>query len=103
MKEIFVHSLNAGCLTEPRYIQIVVLVALHVVVLLNLFVLVLKWAFRKTSDRALVFFLVVVTIIHRPVEQVVFVVEEEMYTERDDMWAVVEEEYHTVEKAGEFR
>lgn len=34
--------------------------------------------------------------------QVVFVVDE-MHTKRDDMWALEEERYHTVEKACEFR
>lgn len=102
MEGILVHSLNAECLNEPRYMQIAVPVTLDVVVLLTPFLLAPNWAFRKTSDRPLVFFEVAVIMVHLPVEQVVFVVDEKMHTERDDMWAVDEEEYHTVEKACEF-
>ena len=79
MEGIPVHSLNTECPNELRYIQVVVPATLDVVVELK-FVLALNWAFRKTSDRPPVFFSVVVTIIHRPVVQVVFVVDEEMHT-----------------------
>ena len=84
MEEIFVHSLNTEYLNEPRYIQIVIPVTLDVVGLLNPFVLVLNWAFRRTSGQPLVFFAVEVTIIRRLVVQVAFVVDE-MYMERGDM------------------
>ena len=101
MGEIFVHSPNAECLNEPLDIQVLILVTV-VVVRLQRFVLVSNWVFQTMSDRPLAFFVVVVVIIiHQLVVQVVFAVDEGMYTKRHDMWAVVEEEYHTVEKVDE--